>query len=56
MSDNLVDEHKGFSLHGIKLVLDCANGAASWYAPEVFSRLGADVCGHPCVSHRFKHQ
>ena len=42
-ADNLVDEHKGFSLQGIKLVLDCANGAASWYAPEVFSRLGAEV-------------
>jgi len=41
--DNLVDEHEGFSLKGIKLVLDCANGAASWYAPQVFSRLGADV-------------
>ena len=41
--DNLVDEHNGFSLHGIKLVLDCANGAASWFAPEVFSRLGAEV-------------
>ena len=42
-ADNLVDEHQGFSLRGIKLVLDCANGAASWYAPEVFSRLGAEV-------------
>jgi phosphoglucosamine mutase len=42
-ADNLVDEHKGFSLQGIKLVLDCANGAASWYAPEVFSRLGTEV-------------
>lgn len=42
-ADSLVDEHKGLSLEGMKLVLDCANGAASWYAPEVFSRLGADV-------------
>jgi len=41
--DNLVDEHQDFSLKGLKLVLDCANGAASWYAPQVFSRLGADV-------------
>ncbi len=41
--DNLVDEHHDFSLNGLKLVLDCANGAASWYAPQVFSRLGADV-------------
>jgi len=42
-ADNLVDEHLNFRLDGIKLVLDCANGAASWYAPEVFSRLGAEV-------------
>lgn len=42
-ADHLVDEHKGLSFNGIKLVLDCANGAASWYAPEVFSRLGAEV-------------
>lgn len=28
---------------GIKLVLDCANGAASKIAPEVFERLGAEV-------------
>ena len=42
-ADNLVDEHQDLSLEGIKLVLDCANGAASWYAPEVFSRLGAEV-------------
>ncbi len=41
--DHLVDEHQDLSLNGLKLVLDCANGAASWYAPEVFSRLGADV-------------
>lgn len=42
-ADHLVDEHQGLSLEGIKLVLDCANGAAAWYAPEVFSRLGAEV-------------
>jgi len=41
--DDLVDEHQGVSLAGLKLVLDCANGAASWYAPQVFSRLGAEV-------------
>lgn len=41
--DDLVDEHPGFRLDGLKLVLDCANGAASWYAPQVFSRLGAEV-------------
>ena len=42
-ADHLVDEHQDLSLRGLKLVLDCANGAASWYAPEVFSRLGADL-------------
>ena len=41
--DHLVDEHKDISLQGLKLVLDCANGAASWYAPEVFARMGAEV-------------
>jgi phosphoglucosamine mutase len=40
---SLVDEHHSLDLKGMRLVLDCANGAASWYAPEVFSRLGADV-------------
>jgi len=42
-ADNLVDEHPVNILGGLKLVLDCANGAASWYAPEVFSRLGAEI-------------
>jgi phosphoglucosamine mutase len=42
-ADHLVDEHQDLSLRGLKLVLDCANGAASWYAPEVFSRLGAEI-------------
>ncbi len=40
---DLVDEHPDLDLSDIKLVLDCANGAASWFAPQVFSRLGADV-------------
>jgi phosphoglucosamine mutase len=42
-ADALVDEHQDLTLDGLKLVLDCANGAASWYAPQVFSRLGAEV-------------
>lgn len=42
-ADHLVDEHPVGILDGFRLVLDCANGAASWYAPEVFSRLGAQV-------------
>ena len=34
---------KGFSLRGMKIVLDCANGATYQAAPQVFSELGADV-------------
>ena len=41
--DHLVDEHQDISLQGLKLALDCANGAASWFAPQVFSHLGAEV-------------
>lgn len=31
------------SLSGLKVVLDCANGAAYRLGPEVFGRLGADI-------------
>ena len=31
------------SLHGLKVVADCANGSASVLAPELFQRLGARV-------------
>ncbi len=37
-------------LHGVRLVLDCGNGAAYRLAPELFRRLGADVttlCAEP---------
>ncbi len=37
-----VDEHKVFHAWD-KAGTGLANGAASWYAPEVFSRLGAEV-------------
>ena len=30
-------------LSGYRIVLDCANGASSFVAPEVFRRLGAQV-------------
>ena len=30
-------------LSGLRVVVDCANGAASWVAPEVYRRLGAEV-------------
>ncbi len=33
---------KNQSLSGLKIVIDCANGAAFQTAPQVFSRLGAD--------------
>lgn len=33
----------GLSLKGVRLVVDCANGAASNFAPELFSSLGASV-------------
>jgi len=32
-----------FSLHGMKLVLDCAHGATYQVAPRVFAELGAEV-------------
>ncbi|MBI2059016.1 MAG: phosphoglucosamine mutase [Nitrospirae bacterium] len=34
---------KDLSLNGVKIVIDCANGAAYRVAPQVFSELGADV-------------
>lgn len=33
----------GFSLSGLKIVLDCANGANYSIAPKVFSELGASI-------------
>ncbi len=33
----------GFSFSGLKVVLDCANGATYHVAPDVFSELGAEV-------------
>jgi phosphoglucosamine mutase len=35
--------YEDFSLHGVKIVLDCANGATYQVAPKVFSELGAEV-------------
>jgi phosphoglucosamine mutase len=42
-SDRLVEALDGRRLDGLRVVLDCANGAASTVAPGVFERLGADV-------------
>ena len=36
------------SLRGMRLVLDCANGAAAHLAPELFERLGASVHAIGC--------
>ncbi|HVF91910.1 MAG TPA: phosphoglucosamine mutase [Blastocatellia bacterium] len=44
------DVSGGLSLGGMRLALDCANGAASFIAPEIFKRLGAEVeviCASP---------
>ena len=41
--DGLLVEHPDLYLDKFTLVLDCANGAASWYAPECLARLGAQV-------------
>ena len=41
--ENLLAEHPDLRLNGLAFVLDCANGAASWFAPECFARLGARV-------------
>ena len=34
---------EGFSLNGMKIVIDCANGATYQVAPKLFKELGADV-------------
>ena len=39
----LIDCVPGLSLAGLKIVADCANGAAAAVAPEIFRRLGGDV-------------
>ena len=33
----------GLDLHGLTIVMDCANGASSMLAPALFSRLGTNV-------------
>jgi phosphoglucosamine mutase len=39
----LAGEFAGLSLQGLKMAIDCANGAASELAPNLFKRLGAEV-------------
>lgn len=38
----LIDTVPGLSLAGLRIVADCANGAAAAIAPELFRRLGAE--------------
>ncbi|GFZ84636.1 phosphoglucosamine mutase [Nesterenkonia alkaliphila] len=40
---HLLQSLEGVSLKGMKIVLDCAHGAASGCSPEAFSTAGADV-------------
>ncbi len=42
-AEYLVGEFGDRSLSGIRMVIDCANGAASHIAPTLFARLGAEV-------------
>jgi phosphoglucosamine mutase len=44
-----VVEHFGSDLAGLRIAVDCANGAFSHIAPGVFERLGADVT--PVAAH-----
>ncbi len=46
--DHLKGEAAGFSAKGLKIVLDCANGASSALAPELFESLGAEVISIHC--------
>lgn len=41
--EHLREKIDGFSAAGKRIVLDCANGAASRLAPELFASIGADV-------------
>lgn len=40
---DLLDTQKDLTLRGLKILLDCSNGAAFKVGPDLFSRLGADV-------------
>jgi phosphoglucosamine mutase len=41
--DHLEKEVEGLRLDGLRLAVDCANGAASHLAPDLLRRLGAEV-------------
>ncbi|MEO7540303.1 MAG: phosphoglucosamine mutase [Pyrinomonadaceae bacterium] len=42
-TDHIMRVADGFSADGMRIVLDCANGAAAAMAPGLFARTGADV-------------
>ena len=42
------DVARGLSLRGLSIVVDCANGAASALAPQLFAGLGASVTSINC--------
>lgn len=39
---------KGVPLHGMRIVLDCSNGASSIVAPRIFKKLGAKIYKTSC--------
>jgi phosphoglucosamine mutase len=41
--ENLLGEHPDLRLDQLSIVMDCANGAASWFGPECLARLGARI-------------
>ena len=47
---------KGLSLDGLKIVVDCANGAAYKVAPTVLWELGAEVVPDRRRARRHQHQ
>jgi phosphoglucosamine mutase len=42
-SQDLLKEHPANFLAGLTIVIDCAHGAASYLAPDIFQRTGANV-------------
>ncbi len=46
--DYLVEQSE-FRFEGLRIVVDCANGATSFIAKEVFERLGAEVIAKSCA-------
>jgi phosphoglucosamine mutase len=47
--DHLEQEAGELNVNGAKIVIDCANGAASELAPQLFSEIGAEVVTINCL-------